>query len=188
MSGVVRVPPFNAAPLHKDGDQFSHAWVAHLEDQARDLAELGPSVITTVTTGVVDGSDAAAGKIGEFIEATIGVPVALIGAGTTVNVGSISLTAGDWDAWGSVVYDSSAANLLAINACLSTVSGTFQDPGSAALNTNAGTTRFSAGTRLTVGPRRLNLTVTTTIYLAAASAFPAGTSTARGYLAARRMR
>jgi hypothetical protein len=52
--------------------------------------------------GVTDGSNAAAGQVGEFLTAT-SASTNLGGAGTWQNnLFSMALTAGDWDVWGYV--------------------------------------------------------------------------------------
>jgi hypothetical protein len=172
-------PPLADDPLDKGG-RFTEAWTRHQQDLV--------DAINSVRTGVVDGSSAAAGEIGEYIEATISTPVGLAGAGTAANVGSISLTAGDWEVSGSVVFTSSAANLITVLAWLSATSGVLADPGASGIATNVGTTRLGTGTRLLTGPVRFNLTATTTIYLGVSAAFPAGTASVTGHLGARRMR
>jgi hypothetical protein len=47
--------------------------------------------------GVNDGSNAAAGWVGEFQSASFSAQT--IGTGVTLNVGQLTLTAGDWDVW-----------------------------------------------------------------------------------------
>jgi hypothetical protein len=58
------------------------------------------AAITTATTGVTDGSEAAAGKIGEFKTASSGAWNVAIGAVGTLC--SLALDAGDWQVWGVV--------------------------------------------------------------------------------------
>ncbi len=91
-------PPIQDRPLDDRG-QLGQAWTRHQQDVV--------DALDRIERGVTDGSDAAAGQVGEYIEATFAGPAGLAGGGTAVNVGSISLTAGDWDVSGSVTFSSS---------------------------------------------------------------------------------
>jgi len=57
--------------------------------------------------GVTDGSNAAAGAIGEYFEQTF-TSVA-VAANTVVSVVSLSLGAGDWRVWGNILYTNTAS-------------------------------------------------------------------------------
>jgi hypothetical protein len=87
-----------------DGRQHSPAWRGWFEDITATLNSLRAS------KGVVDGSSAAAGVVGELLQSVNGVPVAG-GAGVTVNAAILSLTAGDWDvraeAWCNITGNAS---------------------------------------------------------------------------------
>ena len=172
-------PPFQENPVRDDTGALSHAWSRHQQDIVDALG--------AVHDGVTDGSNAAAGQIGEYIEATFAGPVGLAGGGTAADVGSISLTAGDWDVSGSVVFASSAGNLISVVAWVGAASATLADPGAAAINTNVGTTRFTAGTRLLTGPVRFNVTAATTVYLGVGDV-SGGHGVGIGHIGARRMR
>lgn len=173
-------PPFQENPVRDDTGALSHAWTRHQQDIVDALG--------SVHDGVTDGSNAAAGQVGEYIEATFAGPVGLAGGGTAADVGSIGLTAGDWDVSGSVVFASSAGNLISVVAWVGTASAALADPGASAINTNVGTTRFSSGTRLLAGPVRFNVAAAVTVYLGASATFPSGTASAAGHLGARRVR
>jgi len=94
-------PPFYDSPLVKapsGGQQYSQAWTEYHQTVADKLTELH--------AGVIDGSDAAAGDVGEYLTATAsGVGLANNVAATVV---SLSLTAGDWDVSGAVVFNAGA--------------------------------------------------------------------------------
>ena len=130
------------------------------------------------TMGVTDGSNAAAGQIGESITAS-GAATALV---TSVykNVTSISLTPGDWDVSGHLTVNSSVAN------------GNFQ--GGITTTSNGAAQNFVlAGMSLTnlsldVGPIRILNTAPTVVYLVGFCIFASGTATAGGNIRARRMR
>jgi len=135
--------------------------------------------------GVVDGSNAAAGQVGEFVTATQSTAISLV-ANTATNITSISLTAGDWDVWGVAGLVSSAgvsANLL---AGVNTVSGTLGPLGSyVQFNPSSGIVNtFIMATPMV----RVNLTTTTTAYLIGYLNFASGTGSATGVINARRAR
>ena len=172
-------PPLAENPLDKGG-RFTEAWTRHQQDLVDAMDRVG--------VGVVDGSNATAGQIGEYLETTISTPVGLAGGGAASDVGSLSLTPGDWDVVGSLVFTASAANLITILGWLSATSGVLADPGANGIATNVGATRLATGTRLLTGPVRFNVTAATAVYLGASAAFPAGTCSVVGHIGARRMR
>lgn len=176
-------PPGNAAPVADDG-QHSEAWATYHQSVADRVSALPAVIGAQVRKGVTDGSDAAAGDIGEYISASVG-PVALT-TNTAADVGSISLTAGDWDVWGSVLFTSSGNNLVDVQAWLSNTSATPAEPGRSVILLFVG--QMGSGTRLTAGPVRFNVATTTPVYLGTFVTFPAGTAGASGFIGARRAR
>lgn len=139
--------------------------------------------------GTSTNDSATAGYVGEVVSSSVasGSAVSLTTL-TTANVTSISLTAGDWDVSGQVVFTFSAtptniiANINTTSATLGTV-GPASPYSSLAATFNAAATQFQG---LTTG--RLSLSATTTVYLLAHAAFASGTSTAYGWILARRAR
>ena len=140
-------------------------------------------------TGTVAGDDATAGNIGEIITASIG-----IGAGpsltstTPANVASISLTAGDWDVTGQVIFEFTSAtqsgdSIAAISASSATLTGDMTD-GYNALRL----TTTTAKTAIALPEKRFIQVGTLTRYLVAQATFSAGTCKASGYIRARRVR
>ena len=143
------------------------------------------------STGVTDGSNASAGAVGEFVESEVtpGSPVSLT-TGVAANVTSVSLTAGDWDVYGSVGFLPSGLAMFNPTAgWIHTVSATSPgqpNKGAAFYHTVPFTT---GGLQCNPGLRiRIKITSTTTIYLGAQSSFTGGTLSAFGHLAARRVR
>ena len=132
--------------------------------------------------GVTNGSNAAAGSVGEFITAT-----AAVTPSGTQTITSINLTAGDWDVWGSVDFQSSGFPVSVANAGISTTNN--------ALPANHFQFKFSlsGGTTTTSevsGPvpmQRVSVSVTTPVYLVA-NMTGGATNTCDAYLAARRVR
>lgn len=157
----------------------------------------------TTSTGVVVGratqtnDSAAAGEIGELITSTVavGAPVSETTA-TPVDVTSISLTAGDWEVSGQVDRVLTGVTATIYGAGLGVATATLlTQAGGSGVGTDCLTTQTATfGTTLTgnyatkVGPVRVTLAATTTIYLIAADTFSAGTVGVYGTLRARRMR
>jgi len=80
--------------------------------------------------GAVDGGNAAAGFVGEYIESVVAVAaaIALVTTATTV-ITSINLSAGDWDVDGAVAFDFDATTNITL------LRG---NPGTAGIDTQAG--------------------------------------------------
>lgn len=139
--------------------------------------------------GTTTNDDAAAGNMGEYISSSVsGGTVGSWVAGTAQNITSISLTAGDWDVDGAVVWQDSLTGSYMV-AAISTVSGnaggSLVAPGRTdhpLLNTSG-----SAFAQLT-GKRRISVATTTTVYLVGQIGIATGTVVADGYIQARRVR
>lgn len=156
-----------------------------------------PSISTTTPSalnipqpniiGVVNGSSAASGSVGEYIESFIdlGTPITLTTL-TPANVTSIILTAGDWDV--SVIggfNNVSAANVSAICGA-SSISATIP---AGAHRASLGEISFlNVDIELSTVPIRFNISSPTTVYLVVIAEFSAGTMEAYGLIRARRMR
>lgn len=142
--------------------------------------------------GVTDGSSAAAGGLGEYISASVnsGSAVSLTSS-TAANVVSISLTAGDWDVWGAVGFRNANPSMAAVAACITTTSGTLtsdgtQDGSQLELPVSLGG-NYVGNALFPLGHRRINVSVTTTVYVVAQATFATSCS-AIGSIAARRAR
>jgi hypothetical protein len=137
--------------------------------------------------GVVNGSNAAAGAIGEVISSNVVSPGVTLSSGVDVNVTSILLTAGDWDVAGEA-WVALSATASAAYAALSPASATL--PVNPALNaSNAQIVAANlGGATMALKPCRASLSATTTYYLVAAAYFASGTGNAYGNIIARRRR
>lgn len=141
--------------------------------------------------GTQTNDNAAAGKIGEIVESSIasGSAVALTTA-TAKTVTSISITAGDWDVWGNVLFLPNAATTVThIRGGINTTTDTMPTaPAGGAI----GMIQATLGTGLVQGIpglfRRMSVASTTTVYLVALSEFGVNTQSAFGYIGARRVR
>jgi hypothetical protein len=143
---------------------------------------------TALVAGQIQGTstndNATAGNVGEYITAT-GTGVALT-SGTTANITSVSLTAGDWQVTGAISFAPSIAAADVFYAGLNSSSATL--PGSPfsieAPITVINTVTFAA----TVPSQRFSLSATTSVYLCAAATFASGTCAATAIIEARRAR
>lgn len=146
--------------------------------------------------GTATNDNAPAGCIGEYIEAdvAVGAMIAMTSA-TPLNLASISLTAGDWDVWVDARFKGGTTTVVNfLQICLSIVSAT--------LNTGNGRNRifpYFTGTAFAfstventvdvpLGPFRMSLNATTTVYAVANSSFGTSTCNVFGKMRARRVR
>lgn len=145
-----------------------------------------------ISKGVTDGSNASSGYIGEIISSTIASPGTTLSGSTALNLTTISLTAGDWDVYGSVYYTGSGttSTLNWIMGHITTTSGSIGAGNSAMLiqtlmNNGIWTQTDTGGV---CGPYRFSLTSTTTIYLVSRAGYSGGTVQTYGQIRARRVR
>jgi hypothetical protein len=136
--------------------------------------------------GVTNGSNAAAGNVGEYQSVTVSTAVSLTTT-TYINIASLSLTAGDWDVQGVVDYLPAASTVIGEQvASISTASATTGGLGFTAAI--AGAVVTGTGHVIPTPVSRLSLTTTTTVYLVGWASFNTSTCTAQGFLSARRIR
>lgn len=153
---------------------------------------LSPTARGMAVSGSLTNDNAPVGTVGEFIESEVLSGAAL--AQTTdvvLNVTSISLTAGDWDVWGTASFAINAATTSTYyQGAISTVSATLPArPGKGGyFELRFPFTAGNSPGSVPVGTRRLSLSATTTVYLVAVSGFAVNVSTAFGYIGARRVR
>ena len=161
-------PPFNTQALNAEG-LHSDMWEAHHQDVADALQVLAAN------RGVTDGSDAAAGQVGEYMTASAsGVALA---NNVAANIVSLDLTAGDWDVSGNVQFSAGAGTHNSFAAGIDSL----DTQSAASFPTGALTQGISTSTR------RYNVTATTTVWLVANASFSGGV-TASGSIRARRVR
>jgi hypothetical protein len=142
------------------------------------------SAVNTIP-GVTNGTNAAAGVVGEYIESLVGQSVPLaVTSSAAFNLTQLTLTAGDWYIYGNITYIPSGATMTSIWAAISTTSAGFPDR---ALWTQHDLS--STGDSGLVAPsRRFLFSVTTIVYLVGLVIFSPGTCAACGQLAVRRAR
>jgi hypothetical protein len=134
-------------------------------------------------SGVTDGSNAAAGMVGEFIS--------LVGTSTTVSNNTATnvtgtqliLQPGDWDVWGTAQLTMTSAS--GVNAGISTVSNTLPGPNYSAMNASSAI----FGSCIMPVPRlRVSSASPTTVWLVCQINGGTGTLNVNGSIYARRMR
>lgn len=169
---------------------------------ASNLTALNASQLTTGTipaartnghqNGTATNDNAAAGEVGELIDNTLASGSATsLTSGTSKDITTVSLTAGDWDI-STVAYfiPTASTSVTYFAASISTTVNTFDNtPGRWGQWAGAAQVDSAANVKSqSAGPYRLSLSATTTVRLVAAAAFTASTMTAYGYIRARRMR
>jgi hypothetical protein len=140
--------------------------------------------------GTPTNNNANAGSVGEYVSSTVaqGSAVSLTN-GTPANVTSISLTAGDWDVWGTVAYSPGGTTVTTnIISGISTTSATLPAVASGAYAYIPVTFSTGSAPIIPVGTTRISIASTTTVYLVAQSAFTTSTNAAYGGIYARRRR
>lgn len=161
-----------------------------LKGNATGSAADPTDIVTSQVPGTITNDSASAGNIGEIIESTVLTAGAVNMTGSPVDITSISLTAGDWDVWGSVVTKPAGGTTTANYwGWVSTTSA------SAPTLPNAGASAYSDAAlaangivAFPIGVRRLSLASTTTVFLTAQVGFGVSTMGAYGYIGARRVR
>jgi hypothetical protein len=159
-----------------DTGRFSRPWTQYIDKLNTAVANAG--------TGVTDGSDAAAGQVGEYLTAA-GGPVGLT-TGVAADVVTLPLSPGDWDLGGNVRFGSGAATHC--TECVAGVSGAAATFGTVFQQIGAS---FNVGANLALdasGPARFSSNAAQTVHLVARGTFTGGTLTARGNVWARRAR
>jgi hypothetical protein len=179
-------PPANATPLADDG-AHTQPWAdfyTSVADRLRHLPdeiEAHISAIPSAKKGVSDGSNAAAGDVGEYLSASSGSVSLASGAVTSLT--SLNLTAGDWSIEGNVGFTLTGSGVF---QCLASASTSATAMGG--VLTNVVLPSGSAGCRISTGGAvRSNSGSGVTVYLVAQSLFT-GTMVAAGIIGARRMR
>jgi hypothetical protein len=135
--------------------------------------------------GTTTNNNATAGAIGEFVtNSATGLNPA---DGTPTNITSISLTAGDWDVWGTGSESIAGTTNAYAEVSISTTTATRNNAVGAWYGTTEPMNNFAV--EMPIAPIRFSLGVTTTIYLVFfASVNNTNTKTVGGILNARRRR
>ncbi len=160
-----------------------------------NINTLGNVVFTTSgkgITGTTTNDSAAAGNVGEYVSSSVAIgSTTPLTTSTPINLVSISLTAGDWDVYFEPVFSpATTTSYTVLISSISLVSVT-QDTSSgeafAGLYTPA-VVPGASNISLRVGPRRISIASTTTIFGFINAVFTVSTMAAWGTLRARRIR
>lgn len=148
----------------------------------------------TPSAGLV-GSDgtgnATAGNVGEYFEALQSTYAATAGNGIYGDLGSITLTPGDWDISYIVQYfNNTATGVSYYEAAIATTSGNTSTGSVMGINSAGSTVPTGALTffAMAVPPWRVRISSTTTYYGKVYVAFGTGQPQFRGRISARRVR
>ena len=145
---------------------------------------------TGVTTlkGTTTNDNAAAGNIGEYITNTAsGVAMS---TGSSINITSISLTAGDWDVSGIINYGGTGSTTVAqMTGGINSTTGTLPTPPAGGyFQYTFSLTGGQATWWIPTGITRVSIATTTIYYLVAQAIFGASTLNGSGIIRARRIR
>jgi hypothetical protein len=160
-----------------------------IADTTGDLSRSGGGGIDIQGTNTND--DAAAGYIGEYISSTVlGGSAVALSSGVDANITSISLTAGDWDVWGTCLTSPAGGTTTSvIIGWVSTTSATLPTfPNNGAVFFQATAVPAGNGGGGPTGVIRLSLSATTTVYLSMRVTFAVSTMGGYGFIGARRVR
>jgi hypothetical protein len=139
-----------------------------------------------IAPGVTDGSNAAAGQIGEYLIAALASTSAIsLVSATQANVVTLALSAGDWDVRGTITLSGASANIVNAQLGISSTSATLPVAGSFGLFGMSGVAMSTLTAPL--GVVRVSLSAGAICYLVAYAGF-SGAVTAYGTIAARRVR
>lgn len=141
--------------------------------------------------GVIDGSVAPAGYIGEIISSSIAIGSATsLTTATAKSITSITLTPGNWMISGNIGFIAAAGTIptsliASISATDNTQATSPNGGGFSQLQATLGTASTNV---LPISPTEINITTTATYYLVGTAAFTVSTLTAYGSIRARRFR
>jgi hypothetical protein len=136
--------------------------------------------------GVTDGSDAAAGMVGEYL-AGVQAAVAMTSS-SPITIASVALTAGDWDVNANLVFTpaggaTATLGIVALNTTTNTLPASVFDGSYTQVPVTA------AGQFVLVsGTKRFSLAAAATVFLVGFVQFTGGTCTGQGFVRARRVR
>lgn len=164
---------------------------------APNLAKLGTDNLILVSTdtsrasatGVTDGSNAAAGNVGEFASVQrLSTAAASLTTATDTVVTTLSLTAGDWDVWASAGFTLSPNVTGSWKSWLNVGGAVAPSVDQVGGNATGTVSPNPSQAIIPVTPMRVSSAATTTINLGATVTFSNGTVTAWGKIMARRRR
>lgn len=148
-----------------------------------DAAASGVALLGTNTN-----DSASAGWVGEYMSSSAGVTAVNLTDSICSNITTLSLTAGDWDVSGTVIYNPAGGTTTTILAGgVSQTSATLPGSGDGLFR---GAQGFTNGQQqyIPTPTVRISLAAGATIYLVITALFSASTAQAGGFIRARRVR
>lgn len=143
---------------------------------------------TNGISGVTDGGNAQAGVVGEYTNRVLATGSALSLVNTLeTNVLSMTLSPGDWNVSGCVIFVGTTATATRVQAGIGVVTNVIALDGSQcfqALNE----TSLSFTTSVTIPIQRVSTSISTNVFLVGQGNFSSGTMAACGQIVARRVR
>ncbi len=142
------------------------------------------------TQGTTTNDNAGAGFVGEVITTNVTLTNAKqITTNSSITLGSVSLTAGDWDCRGTAVHAlSNTTTATRLSASLVTTDGVLGIEGTDGTTAIIPVSAGSPGNDLKLGPARFSLASLTTVFLVDGATFATSQLWAYGSATCRRMR
>lgn len=139
--------------------------------------------------GVSDGTNVTTGYVGEFLSLAVSSGSAVSYPSTSVfqQVGTLTLSAGDWDVSGAVGYNNTGATITQVQGFVTTTAPP-TNPGGVTGGAMIFIGSVGSGSLMPVTRYRVSSNASTTVYLVAYVAFTGGTVSVWGYMSARRAR
>jgi len=163
---------------------------------ALNASNLGSGTVPAARTnghqnGTATNDNAAAGEIGEYLEASVASGSALaLTSNTALTITSITLTPGDWDVSGQVAFTSTASTSYTINAGSLSLTTNTSSSVLGRWNQHVGAAFVPNGVPISavMGPARFSVNANTTVFLVGFATFTASTAGGYGTISARRAR
>ena len=141
------------------------------------ITDDGANITTTLPTaikGTITNDAASSGQVGEYIESSLDASSSLLfSSATTINIDTLSLTAGDWIVEAVLNFRLNAATVTQLTAGITTTSATMPSNGSEC-NSGLQTVLTSTNDGITIVRKRISLASTTNVYLVGNATFSAG--------------
>ena len=184
-------PPGSAGAVGPAGPSAVSANAGNQARLGTDNLIFVPSPATI--KGVTDGSDAAAGNVGEVMSASVTTAVGLT-TNVVANLATLNLTPGDWNVGGVVIFTPSGTGPNSVIAALSQTAATLPTDndvaaGKAIMQQIWASSMPSNKTQTTpTSLIRVSTSIPKSVSLVALAAFGGGSVSATGYVSARRVR
>jgi len=147
--------------------------------------------------GVINGSSAAAGNVGEYLKSIVAVsPGTSLNNNAAKTITSLALTAGDWDLWGELDpgFPTAAGNITFVSAALWTTPASVSPAATAYPSDGVAFSQYEQASMpyaptIILGPMSISISVGATYYLSGFVSFSGGgTCPIGGAIRARRRR